>query len=115
MTERKMPAWCEAEEWCPITVTAELLGRKWHPVIVERLLRRPMGFNELKREVHDISDKVLSDSLDDLQEKGIVEKDVLNESPKKVMYSLTGSGESLEPVVESMKAWGEEHASAQPE
>lgn len=107
---KQMPAWCEAEEWCPITVTAELLGRKWHPVIVHRLLQRTMGFNELKREVHDISDKVLSDSLEDLQEKGIVRKEVINESPKKVRYSLTESGESLEPVIMSMKDWGENNS-----
>lgn len=108
-----MPDWCEAQEWCPITVTAELLGRKWHPVIVERLLRRPMGFNELKRQVHDISDKVLSDSLKDLQDKGILRREVINKSPEKVRYSLTESGESLEPVVKSMKAWGDEHTGAQ--
>lgn len=69
MKDKSMPDWCETQEWCPVTVTSELLNRKWHSVIVHRLLQRPMGFNELQREVHHISDKVLSDSLKDLQEK----------------------------------------------
>lgn len=105
-----MPDWCETQEWCPVTITSELLGRKWHPVIVHRLLQRPMGFNELQREVHSISDKVLSDSLEDLCDKGIVQKDVLQEKPKKVEYSLTEIGESLEKVIKSMYDWGKENA-----
>ena len=110
MTMKELPEWCEAENWCPITVTAELLGRKWHPVIVHRLMQKEMGFNELQREVHDISDKVLSDSLKDLQEKDIVEKEVVNEKPKKVNYHLTDRGESLSEVVETMREWGEENS-----
>lgn len=109
MIEGQLPEWCEAEEWCPITVTAELLGRKWHPVIVHRLLQKDMGFNELQREVHHISDKVLSESLKDLQEKEVVEKEVVSESPKKVTYRLTDKGKSLEKVVTCMKDWGEEN------
>lgn len=107
----KMPDWCETEEWCPITVTSELLGRKWHPVIIHRLLQKPMGFNELQREVHNISDKVLSDSLQDLQDRSIVEKEVVNRKPKEVSYSLTEEGKSLEPVIRAMKDWGQENAS----
>lgn len=111
MKQQDMPEWCETQEWCPITVTAELLNRKWHPVIVHRLLQSPMGFNELQREVHHISDKVLSDSLEDLREKGIVQKEVVQESPKEVEYSLTEVGESLEKVLSPMYEWGEENAS----
>ncbi len=109
---RQMPEWCETEEWCPVTVTSELLGRKWHPVIIHRLMERPMGFNELQREVHQISDKVLSDSLDDLRERDIVEKEVINEKPKKVLYSLTRRGKSLEPVIVAMRDWGKENAAS---
>lgn len=107
----QMPDWCETEDWCPITVTSELLGRKWHPVIVHRLLQKPMGFNELQREVHSISDKVLSDSLQDLQDREIVSKEVVSRKPKKVKYSLTEEGKSLEPVITAMKDWGRENAS----
>jgi DNA-binding HxlR family transcriptional regulator len=109
--KQDMPEWCETQEWCPVTVTSELLNRKWHPVIVHRLLQKPMGFNELQREVHHISDKVLSDSLKDLQEKNIVQKEVVNEKPKEVEYSLTEAGESLDKVIEPMFEWGQENAS----
>lgn len=105
-----MPDWCETQEWCPVTVTSELLNRKWHPIIIHRLLLKPMGFNELQREVHSISDKVLSDSLEDLRDKGIVQKEVLQEKPKKVEYSLTEIGESLEKVIQPMYDWGKENA-----
>ena len=69
-----------------------------------------MGFNELQREVHHISDKVLSDSLGDLRDKGIVRKKVLNEKPKEVEYSLTELGESLQKVIGPMFEWGQENA-----
>jgi len=110
MTQHEMPEWCETQEWCPVTVTSELLSRKWHPVIIHRLLQRPMGFNELQREVHHISDKVLSDSLEDLQERGIVNREILNEKPKEVEYSLTETGRSLEKVIEPMFEWGKDNA-----
>lgn len=111
MNEQHMPEWCETQEWCPVTVTSEILGRKWHPVIIHRLLQEPMGFNQLQREVHHVSDKVLSDSLNDLQEKGIVEKEILSQKPKKVEYSLTEVGKSLEKVIEPMLEWGKDNAS----
>lgn len=111
MKKQNMPEWCETQEWCPVTVTSELLSRKWHPVIIHRLLQRPMGFNELQREVHHISDKVLSDSLEDLCEKGVVQKEIINERPKEVEYSLTEVGESLRKVIDPMFEWGQENAS----
>lgn len=111
MNEQHMPDWCETQEWCPVTVTSELLGRKWHPIIIHRLLQKPMGFNELQREVHHISDKVLSDSLEDLRDKGVVQKEVINEKPKEVEYSLTDVGKSLHKVIDPMFEWGRENAS----
>lgn len=106
----KLSVWCAGEEWCPITTTASLIGKKWHPVIVHRLLEHgPSGFNELKEDVDGISSKVLSDSLDDLGEKGLVEREVISEQPFRVNYSLTERGASLEPVITEMAKWGEKH------
>jgi len=105
-----LPVWCAGEEWCPITATATLIGKKWHPVIVHRLLERgPLGFNALQDEVDGISSKVLSDSLDDLQEGGLVERDVVSEKPFRVEYSLTARGADLEELVTAMQEWGERH------
>ena len=105
-----LAVWCAGEDWCPITTTATLIGKKWHPVIVHRLLEEgPSGFNELKENVDGISSKVLSDSLEDLQENGLVDREVINEQPFRVQYSLTGRGASLEPVIVSMAEWGKDH------
>jgi DNA-binding HxlR family transcriptional regulator len=106
----RLEVWCAGEEWCPITTTATILCRKWHPVIVHRLLRDgPLGFNALKDSVDGVSSKVLSDSLEDLEEHGLVVRDIVSEKPFRVEYSLTGRGESLEPIIVAMREWGEEH------
>ncbi|WP_458188293.1 winged helix-turn-helix transcriptional regulator [Haladaptatus sp. NG-WS-4] len=107
---RPLELWCEGEEWCPITATARLVGKKWHPVIVHRLLENgPLGFNALKEEVDGISSKVLSDSLEDLENKRLVNREIVNEKPVRVEYSLTPNGESLEPVIFAMRDWGMEY------
>lgn len=106
----RLPVWCAGEDWCPVTSTAALVGKKWHPVIIHRLLSEgPQGFNELEAAVGGISSKVLSDSLDDLESKCLVDRSVVSEKPFRVQYSLTERGASLEPVIESMRDWGQEH------
>ena len=107
---RQLEVWCAGEEWCPVTTTATLIGKKWHPVIVHRLLETgPSGFNELKEDVDGISSKVLSDSLEDLEEKDLVDRAIVSEKPFRVQYSLTPHGESLEPVIYAMRDWGVAH------
>jgi len=106
----KLEVWCAGEEWCPVTTTSSLIGKKWHPVIIHRLLEYgPSGFNELKKNVDGISSKVLSDSLEDLGEKQLVDREIVSEKPVRVQYSLTGHGRSLEPVIYAMRDWGLEH------
>lgn len=106
----RLTMWCAGEDWCPITATATLVGKKWHPVIVHRLLvSGPLGFNALKEEVDGISSKVLSDSLEDLGEKRLVNREIVSDKPVRVEYSLTSIGESLEPVILSMRDWGTEY------
>jgi len=110
MEKSQREVWCAGEEWCPITTTSTLIGKKWHPVIVHRLLEHgPQGFNELKRDVDGISSKVLSDSLEDLEEEGIVDREIVSEKPIRVEYSLTEFGASLESVIAAMRDWGQEH------
>jgi len=113
MSHERMEVWCAGEEWCPVTSTATLIGRKWHPVIVHRLFEKDaLGFNALQTEVDGISSKVLSDTLDDLEDKGIVDREIVSEKPVRVEYSLTGFGESLEPVIYAMAEWGMENLAA---
>lgn len=105
-----MPNWCDAEEWCPITATSDIIGKRWHPIIIHRLLQHhDLGFNEMKRELPGISNKVLSESLDDLKEKNVVKRELTAENPKRVKYYLTDKGESLKPVIMKMGEWAEEN------
>jgi DNA-binding HxlR family transcriptional regulator len=105
-----LPVWCAGDEWCPITTTATLIGKKWHPVIVHRLLEGgPLGFNALQEEVDGISSKVLSDSLSDLEESTLIEREIVSEKPFRVEYSLTEHGRDLRPIIEAMEEWGTEH------
>jgi DNA-binding HxlR family transcriptional regulator len=107
-TDDQIPIWCAGEDWCPITATALLIGKKWHPVIIHRLLDNgPLGFNALKEEVDGISSKVLSDSLEDLEEKTLIDREIISEKPFRVQYSLTPRGESLEAVILEMRDWGQ--------
>ncbi|MXR19267.1 winged helix-turn-helix transcriptional regulator [Halobacterium bonnevillei] len=106
----QLEVWCVGEDWCPVTTTSSLIGKKWHPVIIHRLLENgESGFNELKADVDGISSKVLSDSLDDLEDKQLVERKVISEKPVRVQYSLTQHGQSLEPVIIAMRDWGLEN------
>lgn len=103
-------SWCADDDWCPVTCTADLIGKKWHPVIVHRLLEcGPLGFNALKEEINGISSTVLSGSLEDLEDKTLVDREIVSEKPFRVEYSLTEHGESLRPVVDAMGQWGMEH------
>jgi DNA-binding HxlR family transcriptional regulator len=108
MTEQ-IPAWCAGEDWCPMTAVSNLLGKKWHPVILSVLIDSPAGFNRLKDEVEGISSKVLSESLEDLQEKGLVQREVVSQQPFRVKYSVTENGSDLEPVLEELNNWAREH------
>ncbi|WP_265108539.1 winged helix-turn-helix transcriptional regulator [Halosolutus halophilus] len=109
----QLEVWCAGEDWCPVTSTATLIGKKWHTVVLHRLLANgPLGFNALKTEVGGISSKVLSDVLDDLEGKRLIDREIVNEKPVRVEYSLTAHGESLEPVIQEMAEWGREHLTA---
>lgn len=113
MADQSKEIWCAGEEWCPITSTASLIGKKWHPVIVHRLIEHgPLGFNALQEDVDGISSKVLSDTLGDLEEKDIVNREIVSEKPVRVEYSLTEFGESLQPVIFAMRDWGKEYLKA---
>ncbi|MFB6304150.1 MAG: winged helix-turn-helix transcriptional regulator [Haloferacaceae archaeon] len=104
-----LAAWCAGDEWCAVACAAEAIGRKWHPVIVHRLLSRgPLRFNELADGVEGLTNKVLSESLEDLADNGLVERRVVEEKPVAVEYALTERGASLRPVVEALEAWGQD-------
>lgn len=91
---------------CPIKESAKILGKKWHLVIIHRLIGKKMGFNDLKESVGDLSAKILSQALQDLQQKGLVERQVASTSPIRVHYSLTEKGTDLQRVLAELYDWG---------
>jgi DNA-binding HxlR family transcriptional regulator len=106
----KIPVSCAGEDWCPLTATANILSKKWHPVIINELLEsESMGFNELKDRVGGISSKVLSESLGDLEDKQVVNREVISEKPFRVKYTLTDIGKDLEQILDDMQSWGKEN------
>lgn len=103
----RLPTWCADDGWCPMVATSAVLGRKWHPVIVHRLVtEEPRGFGDLESSIEGISGKVLSESLDDLEEKGLVERTVVDTKPVRVEYSLTPHGRGLETAIDHLEDWG---------
>lgn len=108
--EECVAVWCAGADWCAVTCTMEVIGRKWHPVIIHRLLNHgPLRFNELAEEVGAITNKVLTNSLKDLQAKALVNRTVINNQPVEVEYALTDRGRSLQPVIDALEAWGKTH------
>lgn len=107
-----LAGWCGDEDWCAVTCAAEVIGKKWHPVIIHRLLASgPLGFNGLEDAIDGISSNVLSNSLDRLEEDDIVDRKIANEKPFRVAYSLTERGHELRPVIEAMNDWGKTYES----
>lgn len=99
LTKEEMPA-------CPVATTVGLIGSKWKLLILRNLLARPWRFNELKKDLRGISQKVLTDSLRSLEEDGIVTRTVYPEVPPRVEYSLSELGESMRPIIHAMEKWG---------
>ena len=91
---------------CPVATTVEVIGSKWKLLILRNLLVRPWRFNELKKSLDGISQKVLTDALRALENDGIVTRTVYPEVPPRVEYALSETGESLRPVLKSMENWG---------
>ena len=86
---------------------SELIGRRWTGAIIYVLLKSRCRFATLREAIPDITDRMLSERLQELEHCGIVERTVIPESPVRVEYSLTRKGRSLAPVVDSIAEWAE--------
>ena len=95
-----------AFETCPMGVAMGVIGGKWKLAIVWRLFDGKLRFNELQRLLDGVSAKVLAQHLRELEQDGIVSRRLFPEIPPRVEYELTETGRSLEPVLDSMCAWG---------
>ena len=91
---------------CPVATTVSLIGSKWKLLIMRNLLMRPWRFNELKRNLDGISQKVLTDSLRAMEADGIITRTVYPEVPPRVEYALSPLGDSMRPIMDAMEIWG---------
>lgn len=94
---------------CPIKTTLDVIGGKWKPLILFYLKGGPIRFSDLRRSIPDVTQKMLTDRLRELETDGIVHREVYPQVPPKVEYSLTAYGKTLAPVLEAMCAWGSKH------
>ena len=101
-TKEEMPA-------CPVATTVSLIGSKWKLLILRNLMARPWRFNELKKDLEGISQKVLTDSLRSMESDGIITRTVYPEVPPRVEYALSELGESMRPIIKSMEQWGRQY------
>lgn len=91
---------------CPMEATLSLIGGKYKPLILWHLIKQPLHYMELQRLIPTATSKMLSQQLRDLQQSGMVAREVVPEKPPKTIYSLTPFGKSIIPVLEAMCTWG---------
>jgi DNA-binding HxlR family transcriptional regulator len=98
------------EKNCPVRLTMDIIGGKWKPMILYYI--KNLGvcrFGELQRYIPHITKKMLTQQLRELEKDGIVHRKVYQQVPPRVDYSLTESGETLEPLLQAMADWGVAH------
>lgn len=96
----------ESAAVCPhFHAAIELIGKRWTGAIVCALTEGPLRFGELSRAVPGMSDRLLSQRLRELEEEGIVEREVEPDSPVRVVYSLSQAGDELRPAIRELRSW----------
>lgn len=91
---------------CPMEMTMDLIGGKWKVLILWHLSFGVLRFNELKKKFSNITQKMLTQQLRDLEVNGLIYRKVYPQVPPKVEYSLTEIGRSLVPILQEMNKWG---------
>jgi DNA-binding HxlR family transcriptional regulator len=94
---------------CPVEATLTFLDGKWKGVILFHLLGGTLRFNEIRRKIKSVTQRMLTKQLRELEEAGLVSRTVHPVVPPHVDYALTPLGRSLEPIIHALDAWGKEH------
>lgn len=92
---------------CPVETTLFFISNKWSGLILRDLMDGACRFNELRRSIGNISQKVLTSNLRQMEEHGLLTRTVYAEVPPRVEYELTDLGKSLQPVIDELRQWGE--------
>ncbi|MFA6266861.1 MAG: helix-turn-helix domain-containing protein [Pseudolabrys sp.] len=92
---------------CPVEATLDLIDGKWKGVILYHLQAGPIRFNALRRSLQGITQRMLTKQLRELEQGGLILRRVYAEVPPRVEYRLSPLGETMQPVIATLKAWGE--------
>jgi DNA-binding HxlR family transcriptional regulator len=95
---------------CGVETTIAVVGGKWKPMILYALLSGPRRFGELNRLIPGVTQRMLTLQLRELEEDGVIAREVYRQVPPKVEYSLTSFGRTIEPILLLMEQWGEQYA-----
>ena len=96
----------DSEYNCPVEATIDVIGGKWKCLIIHHLIDGTKRFNQLRRLIPAITQRMLTSQLRELEADGIVNRKVYAEVPPKTEYSLTKLGKTLDPVLWAMHDWG---------
>jgi DNA-binding HxlR family transcriptional regulator len=94
---------------CPVERTLEVIGGRWKVLILRELFQGVKRFGQLHRALQGITQKMLTQQLREMEQDGIIHREVYLQVPPKVEYSLTALGESLKPIIDVMHDWGVRH------
>lgn len=102
MSKNELPA-------CPVATAVNLIGNKWKPLILRDLLKGPQRFKYLQFGIEGISPKVLTENLRQMEEDGLVKREIFAEVPLRVEYSLTELGEKMRPIIDALADFGNQY------
>ena len=108
MPPRFKEPYCSAG--CPVEAALALIGGKWKGIALYHLMGGTLRFNEIRRRIPGVTQRMLTTQLRELEADGLIARVVYPEVPPRVEYSLSVKGRTLEPVIMALKSWGETHA-----
>jgi DNA-binding HxlR family transcriptional regulator len=94
---------------CPVAATLGILGGRWKPIIIWVLMNGSKRFGQLHAIIGDISRKILTEQLKELETEGLITRTEYKEIPPRVVYELSEKGETLKPIIMAMHEWGIEN------
>lgn len=103
------PAWNAYDPDCPTRVVLDRIADKWAVLLLGLLSRGPLRFNQLRREIPGLSQKMASQTLKSLERDGLVSRRAFPTVPVTVEYAITPLGETLAATVDALRLWGETH------
>lgn len=94
---------------CSVEAAIGLIDGKWKSIILFHLMEGTLRFNEIRRQIENVTPRMLTNQLRELEEDGLIERKVYAQVPPKVEYSLSPLGRSMEPILMALKRWGDDN------